>query len=245
MKFLVEDDRDICGAYIVESTEEEKNDGKFHPMRIKGVFGKADYVNRNKRTYPYQMLKEQFDRFMKEEVETHSAFGEFEHPTEQRATDAEKREHAAIFINRVIPDEDNKQWYGEATIMRSDPVHGVPGTPFGDLLASHYYYSGNKNLCGFSTRGYGNLSDPDTDGVRRLTEYVLTAVDIVLSPSCGIMAEEVLESKEFMIDVHGRIVECAYKDYEKLLSKSTKTDILEKKREICKSAFDEFLKKIG
>jgi hypothetical protein len=48
-----------------------------------------------------------------------------------------------------------------------------------------------------------------------------------------------------MIDVHGRIVECAFKDYEKALAQSTYTNITEKKQKIYNDAFDAFLKKIG
>ena len=168
LKLIVEDDRDLCKATIVESTEEERKDGKYHPLKVRGIFAKADYVNKNKRTYPYEMLKKEFDRFIEEDVKPGRAFGEFEHPAETRKSEAEEREHAAIFINEVTEDPKNKVWIGEATIMASDPSHGIHGTPYGDCLAAHYQYSGNKNLCGFSTRGYGDLSKEDSNGVKSL-----------------------------------------------------------------------------
>ena len=51
----------------------------------------------------------------------------------------------------------------------------------------------------------------------------------------------ILESKEFMIDVHGDIVEKPYRSFEKKLAKLPRTSIRSKKDEYVAEAIEAFL----
>ena len=252
LKLIVEDN-DYSRATVVESTEEERKQDRYHPLIMRGVFARADALTKNKRFYPFEMLKKEMETFIHDQVEKNLAVGEFEHPTETQTNP----ERVACKITKLTLDEPRKCWLGEARILYSDDRHNVAGTVKGDLVKA--FVDAGIPL-GFSTRGCGelnkyhgsfdgidtsNCSNETLDDVSVVSPYTICSIDVVSNPAVGVFCEGILESKEYMLDTHGRIVECAYKDYEKLLSKSTKTDILEKKREICKSAFDKFLKKIG
>ena len=232
LKLIVEDS-DYTRATVVESTEETDRPKK---LILRGICAKAEQINKNKRKYHFDALKKEFDRFVEEDVKTGRAWADFEHPSDSEI----KRERAAARITKVECDPERKIWLGEAIVMKSDPKFGIPGTPRGDLLASYIYYSDGKQMCGFSTRGCGEI-DESTHFVEH---YHLIVPDIVVTPSCGEYADGILESKEFMIDVHGQIVECAMNNYERMINSASHTYDLEKKREIYRNAFDTLLKGI-
>lgn len=229
LKLIVEGN-DYSKATVVESTEEN---GKAKQLLLRGIFAKAEQINRNKRKYHFDALKEEFRRFNDEDVKTGRAFGDFEHPTDGKID----RTRGAVRITKIECDEKNKVWLGEAVVMKDDPEHGIMGSPMGNLLASYIQYG---SPVGFSTRGCGEI-DKKTQYVE---SYHLITCDSVLDPSCAEFCEGVLESKAFIIGDHGQIVECAINDYEKMLNSSAHTYDLDKKREICKAAWDTLLKKL-
>lgn len=251
LKLIVEDN-DYSKATVVESTEEERKQDRYHPLIMRGIFARANALTKNKRFYPFDMLKREMDKFIKEQVEKNLAVGEFEHPTEMQTNP----ERVACKITKLTLDEPRKCWIGEARILYSDDRHHVAGTAKGDLVKA--FIDASIPL-GFSTRGCGelnkysgsldgidtsNCSNEDLNDISVVEPYSISTIDVVSSPAVGVFCEGILESKDFMVDVHGRIVECAYKDYEKMLSQSTKTDVREKKQEIYRAAFNDFLKKI-
>lgn len=86
--------------------------------------------NGNGRTYPYELLKEEIDRFDREMIRTGRALGELEHP-----------DHPEIDPNRACVrlldiKEDNRSWVGNSCILASCPEYSIKGTPSGDLLLS-------------------------------------------------------------------------------------------------------------
>lgn len=232
LKLIVEDS-DYSKATVVESTE---SDGKSKQLILRGIFAKAEQLNKNRRKYHFDGkdgLKNEFDRFIEEDVKTSHAFGDFEHPTDSKID----RERAAVRITKIECDPDRKVWLGEAVVMQADPLRNIPGTPKGNLLATYIGYGAQA---GFSTRGCGEINE----STHYVEPYHLITCDCVLDPSCGEFCDGVLESKAFMIDVHGQIVECAIRDYEKMINSSAHTYDLEKRREICKAAWDTLLRKI-
>jgi hypothetical protein len=252
LKLIVEDN-DYSRATVVESTEDELKYDRYHPLMMRGIFARANSLTKNRRFYPFDMLKREMDKFIHDQVERGIATGEFEHPTEVET----KPERVACKITKLTLDEHRKCWLGEARILYTDEKHNVKGTPKGDLAKS--FIDASIPL-GFSTRGCGelnkyngsldgidtsNCSNEDLKDVSVVSPYVITTIDLVSNPAVGVFCEGILESKQFMIDVHGRIVECAFKDYEKALAQSTYTNITEKKQKIYNDAFDAFLKKIG
>ena len=232
LKLIVEDS-DYANATVVESAE-----GKGGPKKLilRGICAKAEQLNRNKRKYHFDALKKEFDRFVADDIKRGQAWAEFEHPTDSQI----KRERVAAKITKAECDEEHKVWLGEAIVMKTDPEYGIPGTPRGDLLASYIYYNDGTPTCGFSTRGCGEV---DTKS-QYVDKFVLITYDVVLQPSCNSWCEGILESKEFMIDVHGQIVECAMNDFEKAMDSSARTFDLSKKREIYKAAWKDLLSKV-
>jgi len=97
---------------------------------------------------------------------------------------------------------------------------------------------------GFSTRCLGDVDD---DGV--VKQLKMCAIDCVSNPSIGIFCETngnrfvngILESKDFMIDMHGDIVEHSYNKLNKKLSKMPNTCISSKKADYVGKALTEFL----
>ena len=229
LKLIVEDS-DYSKATVVESAE-EKNRSK--QLILRGIFAKAEQLNKNKRKYHFDGLKKEFERFVEEDVNTCRAFGNFEHPTDSKID----REKAAVRITKIECDPERKVWLGEAVVMQADPSRNIPGTVPGNLLAT---YIGYGSPCGFSTRGCGEINEK----THYVEPYSLVTVDCVLNPSCNEFCNGILESKNFMIDVHGQIVECALNDFERAMNMSANTYDLAKKREIYKAALDTLLKKV-
>lgn len=230
MKLIVDDfDTDTRGAKVI--TESIDHFGKERKqLTLNGIFIVADKINRNGRKYIYEELKPEVDRFIKEDIAMNQAFGDFEHPDDGKVD----RARAAVVIKKLTENPDHT-WTGKAVVMCSDPEHGITGTPKGDLLKSYLDYG---SPCGFSTRGVGEIIG-DT-----VKDYHLSTIDAVLNPSVNLFCQGVLESKEFMVDTHGQIVECAISEFERRLNQSTKTFDFAKKRLLVNAALDNLFKKI-
>ena len=230
LKLIVEDS-DYSKATVVESKEDADRPKK---LMLRGIFAKAEQINKNKRKYHYDKLKKEFDRYIEEDVKTNMAFGNFEHPTDNKID----REKAAVRITKIECDPERKLWLGEAVVMKDDREHGIIGSPMGNLLASFIQYG---SPIGFSTRGCGEIDE----STKYVENFHLICLDAVMQPSCNEYVNGVLESKEYMIDSHGQIVECAMNDYERMINSASHTYDLGKKREIYKAALDTLLKKIS
>ena len=104
---------------------------------IEGTFLQGDITNRNKRKYPFEMLKTKVNEYIKEFVEQKRAFGELGHP-EGPTINLERVSHMITELHA-----DGKNFYGKAKIM---------DTPYGKIV---------KNLIdegaklGVSSRGIG------------------------------------------------------------------------------------------
>ena len=230
-KLIVENARTDGFEFLTESTKEK---GKPNMYILKGIYAMADSVNGNKRSYPYEILKPEIDRFVKEMVDTGRALGELEHPDYPEI----RPDQSAIRILSLK--EDNKSWIGESCILASQPEYGIRGTPKGDILLSLVQY-GTK--VGFSTRAVGEVGP---DGI--VSELKLCTIDTVAEPSIGQFSESnanrfvngILESKSFVINTHGQIIEEKYNTFEKKISKLPNTNISSKKAEFLGSAVQSF-----
>lgn len=212
--------------------------GDSAPMYIlKGIYAQADIKNGNGRIYPYEDLKDEIERYDKEMIQTGRALGELEHPDYPEINPAE----SAIRILNLK--EDNKSWVGESCILASFPERGIRGTPKGDILLGLVQY-GTK--MGFSTRAVGEVKDDI------VTNLKLCAIDCVGNPSIGQFSDSnanrfvngILESKSFIINTHGEILESKYDKLEKKLSKMPNTNIGSKKAEYLGKAVHEFFESL-
>lgn len=115
------------------------------------------------------------------------------------------------------------------------------GTPNGDILAAILLRGGK---IGKSTRGA--VDNPNNKIIDKNNKYSLITVDTVLSPSgpgCYIN-EVVCEEKDYMINEHGLIVECAYNQLEKELDNYKHTFDQSKRNEEMLKIFNNFLNNI-
>ena len=221
-------------AAPVEMVKEAFDPGKPKTLKFKGIFLQSEKRNGNNRIYPYKELKPEVDRFIEEMVNTDRALSELEHP--ERCDINPDRACSRI----LSLEEDNKQWIGEAVILATDEKHGIKGTPCGDILAALANYG---TAFGMSSRAMGEV---DKDGY--VSSLHLVTIDTVLNPSIGEMCGNngnrfvngILESKSFVIDTHGQIVESAYEKLSKRLKKMPNTNISTKKAEYLGAAVTEF-----
>lgn len=212
----------------------EANISKPQTLKFKGIFLQSEKRNGNNRIYPYKELKPEVDRFVEEMVNTNRALSELEHP---ESCDINPDRACSRILSL---EEDNKQWIGEAVVLCSDEKHNIRGTVCGDLLAGLINYG---TAFGMSSRAMGEI---DKDGY--VSSLHLVTIDTVLNPSIGEMCGNngnrfingILESKSFVINTHGQIVESAYEKLGKRLKKMPNTNISTKKAEYLGAAVAEF-----
>lgn len=227
---------DICGFGEMKLITESQKDKSKPPMYIlEGLYACSEQKNGNGRSYPYELLKSEIERFDKEMVQTGRALGALEHPAYPEI----KPEDSCIRILQLK--EDNKSWIGRSCILASAPEYGIKGTPKGDLLLSLVQY-GTK--VGFSTRALGELNEDETEVV----DMQLCTIDCVTNPSIGQFCDSngnrfvngILESKQFVCNYHP-IYEKSYDKFNKKISKMPRTNISSKKAEYIGSAVNDFL----
>lgn len=182
---------------------EQANNGKPKKLKIRGPFLVAEERNGNGRMYKTNVLEQAVLEFQKEKIEKGLAFGETNHPDSIDVN----YERACIKVDSL--EKEGNIWIGEATVLASFPEYGIKGTVLGDNLASIIQYGGKP---GVSSRGVGQIGkDKVIDSV-----YKLIAEDVVHNPSGpGCYVDGILESKSFMIDNHGDILEASYDQFER------------------------------
>lgn len=226
---------DTTEHFECELISESIGETKIPTYKLKGIYAQADVRNGNNRIYPYEDLKREIDRFDKEMVKTGRALGNLEHPNTAQINP----EDAAVRILSLK--EDNKSWIGESCILASFPDKGIKGTPQGDILLGIVQY-GTK--VGFSTRSLGTVNESTGE----VSDLHLCTIDCVTNPSIGCFCSSnadrfvngILESKSFIINTHGDIIEEKYNKLEKRLQKTPNTFISSKKAEFLGDAITNF-----
>jgi len=181
---------------IVEVDQENK--GAAPAVRVKGPYIVAEKKNANGRSYDATVMEGAVKEYYKEYINANRALGELNHP-ESTEINFENACHKVISLER-----DGNTWIGESKVLL--------GTPKGDLLKG---LLDNEVKIGMSTRGVGNVTNSHV-----VDQYKLVAVDVVAAPSApGAWVDGILESKNFLIDEHGDIVEYAYNAFEKKVEK--------------------------
>ena len=222
-------------ANEVEMLKQEHDTSKPFTMKLRGLGACSEKKNANGRVYPYELLKAEIERFDREMVQTGRALGELEHSS---SAEIDPMRASARFLSI---EEDNKNWIVEGVILCSDEKFGIKGTPCGDVLASLTNY-GTK--WGLSTRALGDV-DESTGYV---TDLQLCTIDTVTNPSIGEMVSSdgdrfvngILESKQFVCNIHGEIIEEKFNKFEKSISKMPNTHISSKRNEKVYEALTEF-----
>lgn len=153
------------------------NEGKSGPLKIRGIFQRADEANNNQRIYPQRVLEGQV-RALDEAIKERRLVGELDHPT----YDMVKLSNASHLITGLRLE--GKEVIGEAEILPTPAGKVVEGLIRGGVKI------------GISSRGMGTLSE-GRNGTKTVNEdFRLVTFDIVADPSTRGAYPTLSESKE-------------------------------------------------
>lgn len=222
-------------ANEVEIVKQDTDPSKPLTMKFRGLAAVSERKNANQRTYPYELLKREIEKYDKEMVQTGRGLCELEHSS---SPDIDPMRVSARLLSLT---EDNKSWIAEGVILCSDEKHGIKGTPCGEVLAALTNY-GTK--WGLSTRALGDVDEATGE----VTDLQLCCVDTVTNPSIGEMCSSngdrfvngILESKQFVCNIHGEVLEEKYNKFEKSISKMPNTYVASKRNEKIYEALHDF-----
>jgi len=182
---------------------EEKNSNEPQKYYITGPYMMADKQNQNGRVYQLGEMVKEVGRYLTEMVKTRRAIGEMNHPQSTEVNPV----NACHLVTEL---KQNGNYFMVKSLILD--------TPMGQLLKSLVR---DRIQMGISTRGLGNLAE-STQG-KLVSNFHLICLDVVHQPSVqNAMLESVLESKEWMLDTSGRIIEVSM-NAEKALRQSLST----------------------
>lgn len=185
---------------------EEKNTKGPSTLKIRGVYMESETVNKNQRVYDELDMRREVNRYIEEMVKSKRALGELNHPASAEV-DLERACHMVTDLRW-----DNKAVIGESVVL---------STPTGQIVRS-LINDGVK--VGMSSRALGQLTEQG-NGINRVHEMRLIAVDCVADPSCSkAFVNGILESKQFIVRADGKYEEL-YDKFEKKISNLPKHDI--------------------
>lgn len=184
----------------------EKNTKGPSQLKIRGVYMESETVNKNQRMYDRTDMQREVDRYINEMVKPKRALGELNHPAS-----------AEVDLERACHMVTDLHWEGKSVVGESV----VLSTPTGQIVRS-LINDGVK--VGMSSRALGHLTEQG-NGVNRVNEMRLIAVDCVADPSCAkAFVNGILESKEFIVREDGKFEEI-YNNFENKLKNLPKHDI--------------------
>ena len=183
--------------YIVEEGNSKGSQNFF----IKGPYMMAEDVNRNKRIYSINEMQTEIKRYEDTMVSTGRAMGELNHPT----TADVDLERACHLVTEMT--QDGNVFYGKSKVL---------STPTG-LIVRSLINDGVR--VGMSSRALGQLiPESGQDGVSRVQDFKLVAIDCVADPSFPkAFVNGILESKQYVVNAYGQFEE-AYDIFEKNIS---------------------------
>lgn len=180
--------------YILEET----NRNTPATLYIKGPYMMAEGVNKNKRLYPIDELRNEVKRYNEEMVVPGRAMGELNHP----ATADVDLERACHIVTELY--EKDNVFFGKSKVLT---------TPCGQIVRS-LINDGVK--VGMSSRALGTLEESRGHNVVR--NMRLVAVDCVADPSFPkAFVNGILESKQWVLADSGKYEE-AYDKFERSIS---------------------------
>lgn len=205
----------------VELIVEEKM-GKGKQYYIEGIFLQSNIKNRNGRMYPESVMDKEVNRYIREKVNTNSAYGEMTHPDSPQI-DIKNVSHLITSLKK-----DGTNWIGKAKIL---------DTPMGRIAEG--ILKGGGRL-GVSSRALGSLK-MNNEGVNVVqSDFLLsTAADIVGDPSApDAFVNGIMESAEWIYQ-DGRF-EMIADDAKRIIRKASSINLEEQKA----LAFAHFLRNI-
>lgn len=142
---------------------ESKDGQKF--WYVEGIFAQANKVNRNRRVYPKEVLKESMDAYVENYVSKNRAIGELSHPA-NTTLNPDRASHLILSL-----EESGDDYIGRARVLN---------TPCGKIVQG--LLEGGVNI-GVSTRAEGKVRK-NTQGIDEVESGLrMTTIDVVLNPS--------------------------------------------------------------
>lgn len=170
-----------CCAVLNEMDLHESSGNGNGLVKFRGKFQEADAVNKNKRTYPFDVLAENVES-LKESIENGGLIGELDHPTDSIV-------HFANASHKIT-----KLWW-EGKVLMGEGV--ILNTPHGKILKA---LINDGVRVGISSRGVGN-GKVNENGILVIGEsYKLITFDAVADPSTSQAFQEKVVSKESVIN---------------------------------------------
>ena len=199
----------------------EEKDGKKN-LYIEGPFLVAEAVNKNKRMYKEETMRNEVNRYNEEYISKNRAFGELGHP-DTPSINLDRVSHLIVGLR-----QEGNAWIGKAKILE---------TPMGNIARN--LIEGGAQL-GVSSRGMGSLKMENGINVVQGDFHLATAADIVADPSApGAFVQGIMEGKEWML-VNGIWTEQHYDDAKKQIQQASRKDI----EKVSLRIFENFLKKL-
>ena len=204
----------------MQSFTEEK-DGK-KTLYIEGPFLVAEAVNKNKRMYKEETMRNEVKRYSEEYITKNRAFGELGHP-DTPSINLDRVSHLIVGLR-----QEGHAWIGKAKILE---------TPMGNIARS--LIEGGAQL-GVSSRGMGSLKMENGINVVQGDFHLATAADIVADPSApGAFVQGIMEGKEWMM-VNGVWTEYQYEEAKQEIKQASRKEI----EQVSLRIWESFVKKL-
>lgn len=193
-------------VYEVKYLIEEKNRNTPSILHIEGDFLMANRANKNKRIYPLEEMVKEVNRYQEEMIKTNRATGELNHPSSPE-----------VNLERICHMVTDLRQEGDIFKGKSR----VLSTPMGQIVRS-LIMDGVR--LGVSSRAMG-VTTPDGNGVSRVSDFRLVAVDVVADPSVpSAFVNGILESKQWVLNENGQFTP-VYENFEKSISNLPKKNV--------------------
>lgn len=216
MKLIAELNEEIQ-TLIQEDAQGKKN------LYMEGIFAQAEIKNKNGRIYPRAIMQESLENYIRDKVNTKSAWGELGHPQGPKINET--------LVSHLIEKAD---WAGNDVMGRAKVTLG---TPNGKTLAGLIESGGRV---GVSTRALGEVKQ-NSQGLMEVQRGLkfATLADAVLDPSApSAFINGILENVDFFWDAaHQTYCEQRLEDMQKNLHRMSSNQIAERKYVI----FEEYL----
>jgi hypothetical protein len=199
----------------------EEKDGK-KTLYIEGPFLVAEAVNKNKRMYKEETMRNEVNRYSEEYINKNRAFGELGHP-DTPSINLDRVSHLIVGLR-----QEGHAWIGKAKILE---------TPMGNIARN--LIEGGAQL-GVSSRGMGSLKMENGINVVQGDFHLATAADIVADPSApGAFVQGIMEGKEWMM-VNGVWTEYQYEEAKQEIKQASRKDI----EKVSLRIWESFVKKL-
>ena len=199
----------------------EEKDGK-KTLYIEGPFLVAEAVNKNKRMYKEETMRNEVNRYNEEYISKNRAFGELGHP-DTPSINLDRVSHLIVGLR-----QEGNAWIGKAKILE---------TPMGNIARN--LIEGGAQL-GVSSRGMGSLKMENGINVVQGDFHLATAADIVADPSApGAFVQGIMEGKEWMM-VNGVWTEYQYEEAKQEIKQASRKEI----EQVSLRIWESFVKKL-